>query len=69
MECSTLLPADQQILDGKPQAMVELNRHCHQAVVEDEGRLGVEEGREPLHHHEEDVLNDDEHWPDIENPH
>ena len=48
--------------------MVELNRHCHQAVVEDEGRLGVEEGREPLHHHEEDVLNDDEHWPDIENP-
>ena len=62
-----LLSADQQVLDGQPQAVVDMNRHHHQAVVDQEGRLGSQDGREPLDHHEDDVLDDDEQRPDIEN--
>ena len=67
-ELVVLRPADQQVLGGQPQAVVEMDRHRHQAVVDQEGHLGTEDGREPLDHHEEDVLNDDEQRPDVENP-
>ena len=62
-----LLSAYQQVFDGQPEAVVEMNRHHHQAVVDQEGRLRAEDVREPLDHHEGDVLYDDEQWPDIEN--
>ena len=68
MKSSSLSPADHQVLDGQPQAVVEMDRHRHQAVVDQERRGGSQNSRKPLDHHEDDVLHDDEQRPDIENP-
>ena len=67
-ELAVLRSADHQVLDGQPQAMVEMNRDCDQAVADEEGHGRVQHAGEPLDHHEDDVLNDDEQWPDVENP-
>ena len=67
MKSSSLSPADHQVLDGQPQAVVEMDRHRHQAVVDQERRGGSQNSCEPLDHHEDDVLHDDEQRPDVEN--